>query len=150
MSIIGKSVHRSRYEANVESDSERPIKYRRGPQGEVIAEGRKSEDEACVVCLYPERAVFPVLMLKSAKIYSVGRDINRVDFVLDHPTVSRKHAQIRYDERYRVFVKDLNSTNGVFIDGNRLDVGEWALLQPEQKLVFGVSDVIYRIPRPAS
>jgi pSer/pThr/pTyr-binding forkhead associated (FHA) protein len=49
---------------------------------------------------------------------SVGRDIAN-DIVINDAEVSRKHAQLTLEvDRYKI--EDLNSTNGTYIDGQRL------------------------------
>lgn len=49
----------------------------------------------------------------------IGRDVTaRVR--LDHPSVSRRHARIRIDGA-RALVDDLNSRNGTFVDGRRIE-----------------------------
>lgn len=49
---------------------------------------------------------------------SVGRDISN-DFVINDSEVSRKHAKLTLEgDRYKI--EDLNSTNGTYIDGQRL------------------------------
>ncbi len=49
---------------------------------------------------------------------SIGRDIAN-DFVINDAEVSRRHARLTLEgERYKI--EDLNSTNGTYIDGQRL------------------------------
>lgn len=49
---------------------------------------------------------------------TIGRDISN-DFVINDPEVSRKHARLTLEgDRYRI--EDLNSTNGTYVDGQRL------------------------------
>jgi len=49
---------------------------------------------------------------------SIGRDIAN-DFVINDSEVSRKHAKLTLEgDRYKI--EDLNSTNGTYIDGQRL------------------------------
>jgi pSer/pThr/pTyr-binding forkhead associated (FHA) protein len=49
---------------------------------------------------------------------SIGRDISN-DFVINDAEVSRKHARLTLEgDRYKI--EDLNSTNGTYIDGQRL------------------------------
>jgi pSer/pThr/pTyr-binding forkhead associated (FHA) protein len=49
---------------------------------------------------------------------SIGRDVTN-DIVLNDAEVSRKHAQLTLEQgRYKI--EDLNSTNGTYIDGQRL------------------------------
>jgi hypothetical protein len=48
----------------------------------------------------------------------IGRDISN-DFVINDAEVSRRHAKITLEgDRYKI--EDLNSTNGTYIDGQRL------------------------------
>jgi ABC-type multidrug transport system ATPase subunit len=49
----------------------------------------------------------------------IGRDANAVDIVLDHPAVSRAHAEVRVRSG-QVWLRDLNSSNGTFVNGERL------------------------------
>ena len=49
---------------------------------------------------------------------AIGRDISN-DFVINDAEVSRRHARLTLEgERYKI--EDLNSTNGTYIDGQRL------------------------------
>ncbi len=50
---------------------------------------------------------------------AIGRDHSN-DIVLENPRVSRFHAVIE-QKAGRFYVKDLNSTNGTYLDGNRVD-----------------------------
>ncbi len=47
--------------------------------------------------------------------YIIGRSKD-CDIVLNHPAVSKRHARV-YREGERCFVEDLNSVNGVFVNG---------------------------------
>jgi pSer/pThr/pTyr-binding forkhead associated (FHA) protein len=58
-----------------------------------------------------------IFELNKAEI-SVGRDISN-DFVINDAEVSRRHAMLTLEgNRYKI--EDLNSTNGTYIDGQRL------------------------------
>jgi|GEM_PF-2946528 len=50
----------------------------------------------------------------------IGRDPARADIVLHDPTVSARHARVRY-ENERFVISDLGSTNGTFLGEYRLD-----------------------------
>jgi ABC-type multidrug transport system ATPase subunit/pSer/pThr/pTyr-binding forkhead associated (FHA) protein len=49
----------------------------------------------------------------------IGRDARAVQFHLDHPHVSRLHASLAAD-RGQLFLADLGSANGTFLNGRRL------------------------------
>ena len=52
--------------------------------------------------------------------WTVGRDRNRAQFVIDDDSVSGAHAQIIYDARQGLTLRDLGSTNGTRLDGTKL------------------------------
>jgi ABC-type multidrug transport system ATPase subunit len=68
----------------------------------------------------------------------IGRDARSVQFHLDHPHVSRRHASLAIDGR-RVVITDLDSSNGTFVNGrplarpttlvagDRIDIGPFAI-----------------------
>ena len=54
------------------------------------------------------------------KLIKIGRSIES-DFVVENDsTISRNHAEIFIDNENRVFITDLNSSNGTFVNGNRI------------------------------
>lgn len=54
------------------------------------------------------------------KTYLLGRESNDVDIAIPHKAVSRNHAVIEWNGKF-LSVKDSNSTNGVWIDGIRIE-----------------------------
>src|SRR5882724_7732911 len=52
----------------------------------------------------------------------LGRS-TRCDFVVDDPSISRKHAEIRIREDH-LLLKDLHSRNGTFVDGQPIHATE--------------------------
>jgi predicted component of type VI protein secretion system len=71
---------------------------------------------------------------------SIGRDIAN-DFVINDAEVSRKHARLIMEgDRYKI--EDLNSTNGTYIDGQRLigphlmSIGEIIMLGDNVGVVY--------------
>src|SRR5215470_7971198 len=71
---------------------------------------------------------------ESAQKLRVGRH-ESAEVMLDDASVSRAHAEIVPSERgWRL--RDLGSTNGSFLNGNRLGKGDWPL-QERDLLEFG-------------
>lgn len=61
---------------------------------------------------------------------TLGRDAN-CDVTLDHPNVSRVHARISHDPFGRWIVEDLESQNGVLVEGQRIKA---QAVLPNQKI----------------
>lgn len=70
----------------------------------------------------------------------LGRGVE-ADVVVDDAGVSRKHAEIRTDGR-RVWVVDLGSTNGTFVDGERVQTGE---LRDGSRITIGRTRIVVHI-----
>lgn len=86
---------------------------------------------------------------KDKPMITIGRESSN-DVIISHSLVSRKHAQI-FVKNNDIFVKDLNSTNGTFLNGkpvkqetkvNPLDiihVGQTKFIVQENKVIYNVS-----------
>jgi pSer/pThr/pTyr-binding forkhead associated (FHA) protein len=64
----------------------------------------------------------------------VGTSPDFADILIDDRSVSRMHARISEDRSGNPLLTDLNSTNGTWINGIRL--------QPEESVPVGKGDVI--------
>ncbi len=70
----------------------------------------------------------------------IGRN-PAVDIVIAHPEVSQRHARIFYREE-QYFIEDLKSSNGTFVNGQRIQIpvalkeGDEVMLGPNVKLSF--------------
>lgn len=66
---------------------------------------------------------------------TIGRDPNQVDLVVDHPLVSRRHAQVAVHADGKLYLIDHQSRNGTFVNGHKLSAP--VLLSPNDKIEFG-------------
>lgn len=73
-------------------------------------------------------------------IFTIGRDEMSNSQAIQSPSVSRNHAVIIFDETAQFSIKDLKSTNGVFINGQKLNT---AVLNNNDVIKLG--DVILKI-----
>ena len=71
--------------------------------------------------------------------WTVGRDRNRAQFVIDDDSVSGAHAQIIYDARQGLSLRDLGSTNGTRLDGTVLGSRVAQLSDTGQEIQFGAA-----------
>jgi adenylate cyclase len=73
----------------------------------------------------------------------IGRAADQCDFVLVHPTVSRRHARLRVAGE-ALQVEDLGSTNGTRVGEQQLKAGEPVALHAGTKLRIGDVDLLVR------
>ncbi|CAN5519982.1 hypothetical protein BH11PLA2_BH11PLA2_20210 [soil metagenome] len=60
-----------------------------------------------------------------------------LEIVLDDSSVSRKHAEVRLANESEWMVKDLESTNGTYVNGHRVPAGGEKPLRPRDVVQFG-------------
>jgi hypothetical protein len=75
-----------------------------------------------------------------SSVVVVGREPG-CDVVVDHPSVSRRHARLTYQDGW-FFVEDMGSLNGVSLNGARISVPQ--AVQPGQLVVLS-SDVAFTL-----
>ena len=74
--------------------------------------------------------------------FLIGKKEDMVDFVLEDHSISRIHAKITQEEG-RLYVTDLNSTNGTFKNGIQIEIQEKVLLEAEDEIKFGKLSFTY-------
>ena len=80
----------------------------------------------------------------------IGGDSSRgVDLFVDHPGVSGHHCTIQLFPRGDVWVRDENSSNGTFVDGERVPVGGKRKAQIGSEIRLG-SAVRFKLTRPGA
>ncbi|ETW00010.1 hypothetical protein H310_07452 [Aphanomyces invadans] len=77
-----------------------------------------------------------------------GRMEPLCDIVLQHPSVSRTHAALQFDSKGHLFVVDLGSTHGTFVNKRRIPATDPVELHVGDVVVFGESTRIYTILGP--
>ena len=94
-----------------------------------------------------EKNVFLYGLLKTTKeVYklskqrtSIGRNRN-CQIVINNNTVSKDHAIIEFDEDYNCTIKDLNSSNGTYVNGEKLKTSPMKL-RTGDKIQFGKYEI---------
>jgi pSer/pThr/pTyr-binding forkhead associated (FHA) protein len=72
-----------------------------------------------------------------------GKKKEEVDVVLDDVSVSRMHARILRDGE-KVLLEDLNSTNGTYKNGLRMEPYERRALEVGDEIRIGTQELVYR------
>jgi FHA domain len=65
----------------------------------------------------------------------IGRDPNQADLVVDHPLVSRRHAQVAVHTDGKLYLIDFQSHNDTYVNGHKLSAP--VPLQANDKIEFG-------------
>ncbi len=74
---------------------------------------------------------------------TVGKLAGAVDMVIDEKSISRMHAKFFRDGN-RIYISDLNSTNGTFRNGMRLMPNASEIIEPGDEIRLGKLKFIYR------
>lgn len=164
----GKSVHRSEEDASVD-DTEPEPEF--GLSG-ALAKETNTVDGVVLKYNEPPEANLPSkkwrlyifkdgkpfdepLMLHKQSAYLFGRDRRVTDVPMDHPSCSLQHAVLQYRtteknghdglsrRSVRPYIIDLGSTNGTFLNGERIESERYYELFPKDVLTFGNSSREY-------
>lgn len=100
------------------------------------AEPVKKKREVCT----PEGRVLAEI---DRPITTIGKRKEEADIVLEDMSVSRLHARI-VKEKDKYYIEDLNSTNGTFKNGLRLQPYERRELEPEDEIKAGRVIMVFR------
>eukprot|EP00246_Nothoceros_aenigmaticus_P005357 TRINITY_DN17351_c0_g1_i1.p1 TRINITY_DN17351_c0_g1~~TRINITY_DN17351_c0_g1_i1.p1 ORF type:complete len:220 (+),score=32.96 TRINITY_DN17351_c0_g1_i1:139-798(+) len=120
---IGRRVHISR-------NSARPFSVRANVTWvlEPIGDGDTKHLDAAI----PRPAGFVL----EADVATVGRIPEKVDIAIPVATVSGVHARLE-KKGDALYVTDLDSTNGTFVDGKKIKPGAVTITPPNSSIVFG-------------
>ncbi len=99
------------------------------------------EKEETLQGLYTERGELVIRLEKFP--FVLGKRREDADYVLSDYASSRVHARF-IQENAEIYIEDLNSTNGTFKNGLRLQPYEKRRLEPEDVLRFGKSTFVYK------
>ncbi len=96
------------------------------PIGKRLDSMMKDDDRTLIFCGQHVPVVGKIL---------IGRDPS-CDIVLDNKLVSKKHALIQ-KIKDDFFITDLHSTNGTFVNKERIPEGKYRKLEPGDKIKIG-------------
>ena len=83
------------------------------------------------------------LKFEIGKRLSVGRT-KESNLTIEDTTVSKNHASLAVNAENNFIVADTGSTNGTFINGNRLSYGRAFTIADGDKVMFGTVEVFFR------
>ena len=65
--------------------------------------------------------------MQKGRSYIIGTDVTGADIIFNDLSVSRHHARLNLTDEAEVLIEDLNSRNGVIVDGQQID-GQHSIL----------------------
>lgn len=95
--------------------------------------------------------VLPTLYLHRQSAFLIGRDKRVCDMIIEHPSCSKQHAVLQYrlveytrddgtmGRRVRPYLIDLDSTNGCYINNQRIESARYYELKEKDMVKFGFS-----------
>jgi len=99
----------------------------------------------------------PMLQLHRQSAFLLGRDRKIADIPVDHPSCSKQHAVIQFrlvdykrpdgavGRKVKPYILDLESTNGTYVNNNRIDPRRYVELIEKDVIKFGFSSREYVI-----
>lgn len=97
----------------------------------------------------------PVMHLHRQSAYLIGKDRKVADIPIDHPSCSRQHAVLQYRaverelhdgrrvSRVLPYIIDLESSNGTFVNNQKVDPRRYVELRAKDVVKFGYSSREY-------
>jgi len=97
----------------------------------------------------------PVLHLHRQSAYLIGKDRKVADIPVDHPSCSRQHAAFQYRAMERTladgrrvnrtipYIIDLESSNGTYVNNQKIEAKRYVELKEQDVLKFGYSSREY-------
>lgn len=85
-----------------------------------------------------------ILVAVDREVLLIGKNKDKVDIYLEDLSVSRLHGRILMDKENKIYLEDLNSTNGTFLNGTRLQPYERRGLEPGDEIMCGKIMLQYR------
>eukprot|EP01132_Coremiostelium_polycephalum_P003099 gene3099-3876_t len=109
-------------------------------------------DDRWIIYPFKEKQSLDPMYLHRKKSYLIGRDRTVVDIPTDHPSCSSQHAvfvyrQVKVKDEFgdftekvvKPYIIDLDSTNGTFLNGKKIDSSRYYELRSKDVLKFGLS-----------
>ena len=82
-------------------------------------------------------------LLSQTKVLTIGRQVGTT-LLIDHPSISRRHADIVYANG-QYLLRDLSSSNGTFVNDRGLQRGEVYTLKANDRIRFGKVSYVFQV-----
>ncbi|KAJ4754152.1 SMAD/FHA domain-containing protein [Rhynchospora pubera] len=113
-----------------------------------IPEWSEAPDQSFFFEVLKDGSIIEKLDVSKKGAYMFGRT-ELCDFMLEHPTISRFHAVLQFKGGSEVFLFDLGSTHGTFINKNQVKKKEYTEIHVGDVIRFGLSTRLYIFQGPS-
>ncbi len=86
--------------------------------------------------------------LKGKEYFILGRQADAVDILMEHPSVSRRHAVLNFRKDGALMLNDLNSAQGTVINKKMCTKGDYHKLNVGDVMKFAASTRLYVVKGP--
>jgi len=104
--------------------------------------------------VFKGQETLPVMHLHRQSAYLIGKDRKVADIPVDHPSCSRQHAAFQYRavelqvgsrtvKRVVPYIIDLESSNGTYVNNQKIEAKRYVELKEQDVLKFGYSSREY-------
>jgi len=102
--------------------------------------------------VYKDKTVIDTIDLSGLSTYTLGRDADACEIPLEHASCSRRHARLERQADGSVWIEDLGSAQGTYVDGAPEPIAprRRTALAPGASLCFGRSTRTYVVRAPGA
>uniref|UniRef100_A0A804R2F4 FHA domain-containing protein n=1 Tax=Zea mays TaxID=4577 RepID=A0A804R2F4_MAIZE len=125
-----------------------PVERQRARAPYAIPEWSTAPSQPFFLEVLKDGTIVDQLDVSKKGAYMFGR-IDLCDFVLEHPTISRFHAVLQFRNDGKVFLFDLGSTHGSFINKNLIKKKLYTEIHVGDVIRFGQSSRLYIFQGPS-
>ncbi len=98
-----------------------------------------------IITIKPNNYRLPKIAVNAHNPLTIGRS-SRSTITIDNPFLSSEHIRIKITNG-KIYVKDLNSLNGSYINSQKLIPNHYYPLEKGQELMLGSQEIIYIVER---
>ncbi|KAI9500197.1 SMAD/FHA domain-containing protein, partial [Coemansia spiralis] len=114
-------------------------------------EARHPRDSKWRIYVFKDGKDIDMYHVDTASGYLFGRDRKVADIPTDHPSCSSQHAVLQYrlvgSNTIKPYIIDLSSTNGTFLNSEKIAPQRYVELRSEDVIMFGFSTREYVLLR---
>jgi pSer/pThr/pTyr-binding forkhead associated (FHA) protein len=105
-------------------------------------------EEGCMLEVIKNGVVLQTLPIGIHKEYVTLGRLSECDVSMEHPSISRYHAVIQFDQQGAAFLYDLNSVHGTFLNKEKITSQVYRSIPNQSVLQFGQSSRMYILHLP--